>query len=295
MKPPFAYFGGKQTMASRIVSLLPEHKHYVEPYAGSLAVLLAKPATKLETVNDIDGDLMLFWRMLRDRGDDLLRMCAMTPHSREEHQRAYDDTCDDLERARRVWVKLTQGRTGTLRRTGWRFFANPSGTGNTMPEYLDAYLARMPDVIARLRSVSIECRPALEVIATYGQHREVCLYVDPPYEGVTKPRTHDAYRHEMRSADAHEALAEALLACEAAVVLSSYHSALYDEMYADWDHVEIPAFTGQGRAGEGSRTEVLWSNRPLHNGQLDLSEGWSGVKRGPTPSDADDDTEGVCA
>jgi DNA adenine methylase len=268
VKPPFAYFGGKQTMASRIASSLPPHRHYVEPFAGSLAVLLTKEPSKLETVNDIDGDLMLLWRMLRDRGDDLMAKCAFTPHSREEHQRAYDDTDDDLERARRVWVKLTQGRTGTLRRTGWRFFSNPAGTNYGMPQYLDAYIERMPDVIQRLRGVSLECRPALEVIATYGQHPEVCLYVDPPYEGVTRPRTYDGYRHEMRATDDHQALAEALLTCKASVVLSGYHSPLYDEMYADWDSIEIAAFTGQGRAGEGHRTEVLWSNRPLHDGRL---------------------------
>ncbi len=272
MKPPFAYFGGKTVIADRIVSLLPEHKHYVEPFAGSLAVLLAKPPSKLETINDIDGDLVLFWRVLRDRTEELVTAAAMTPHSRAEHQAAYDLPDDELERARRVWVMLSQGRTGTMRRTGWRFFCNPAGTGNSMPEYLDAYLQRMPPAAARLRHVSLECRPALDVIADYGQHPEVCLYVDPPYEGVTRPRTYDGYRHEMRATADHEALAEALLACKASVVLSGYRSPLYAEAFAGWDRVEIPGFTGQG-TGDMTRVEVLWTNRQLAQRQLALVVG----------------------
>lgn len=265
MKPPFAYFGGKTTLAERIVRLLPEHGHYVEPFAGSLAVLLAKPPTKLETVNDLDGDLVLFWRVLRDRFEELVCAAAMTPHSRAEHQAAYDLEADELERARRVWVLLSQGRTGTLRRTGWRFFANHAGTGNAMPEYLDAYVRRMPPAAARLRHVSLECRPALDVIHDYGQHESVCMYVDPPYDGETRAV---GYRQEMRTPEEHQALAEALHGCKASVVLSGYRSPLYDDLYGSWHALEIDTFTGQGRQGEGARTEVLWSNRPLGSERL---------------------------
>jgi DNA adenine methylase len=92
VKPPVTYYGGKTTIAARIVSLLPRHRHYVEPFAGSLAVLLAKPPSPMETVNDIDRDLMTFWRVLRERPADLGRACVMTPHSRREarHAAAYN-------------------------------------------------------------------------------------------------------------------------------------------------------------------------------------------------------------
>lgn len=263
VKPPFAYFGGKTVLAPRIAALLPPHRHYVEPFGGSLAVLLAKPPSKLETVNDLDGDLMLFWRVLRDRMDELVAVAALTPHSRAEHRAAYDLPDDDeLERARRVWVMLAQGRTGTMRRTGWRFFQNPVGTGNAMPAYLDAYIERMPPAAARLRQVSLESRPALELVRDYGQHREVCMYVDPPYEGVTRPRTYDGYRHEMRATDDHAELLSALSECKASVVLSGYRSPLYTEALDGWDFIEIPTFTGQG-TGDLTRVEVLWSNRSL--------------------------------
>lgn len=84
MKPPILYFGGKITIGPLIAQLLPPHEHYVEPFAGSLAVLLAKKPSPHETVNDLDDMLMTFWRVLRDRPADLERVCGLTPHSRAE-------------------------------------------------------------------------------------------------------------------------------------------------------------------------------------------------------------------
>ena len=267
MKPPFAYYGGKGTLAERIADVLPEHTHYVEPFAGSLAVLLAKPRSHMETVNDLDGDLMTFWRILRDRPEDLMRVCALTPHGRAEHQAAYDlDVPDELERARRVWVLLTQGRGGTLRRTGWRFYRDPAGSSYSFPEYLAAYVIRMDNAAARIAGVSLESRDGLEVIADYGRHPNVLLYVDPPY--LASARNSTNYREEFATDGQHRALAEALLQCTASVVLSGYPSPLYDELFADWHRLDMRAWTGNGiREGatktDGNRTEVLWSNRPI--------------------------------
>lgn len=259
--PPFAYFGGKTRLADRIVSLLPAHEHYVEPYAGSLAVLLAKPCSRMETANDLDGDLMTFWRVLRDQPDALARACALTPHSRAEHLEAYalDDAPSDLERARRVWVLLSQGRSGQLRRTGWRHYVDPAGSVVSMPGYLDAYVRRMTLASRRLAGVSLEAQPALDLIERYGRSPNVLLYVDPPYLGTT--RVSGGYRHEMKSAAEHRELAAALAGCRAAVVLSGYDSPLYLELYDGWHPVRIPTTTGQGGSRE-ERTEVLWSNRP---------------------------------
>ena len=265
MKPPFSYFGGKTNLADAIVSRLPAHQHYVEPFAGSLAVLLAKPRSAMETVNDIDGDLVNFWRQLRDNPEGLARVCSLTPHARAEHQDAYDlDVDDDLERARRVWVLLSQGRAGTLRRTGWRFYRNPAGSSVSMPGYLAGYVRRMDECAGRLSEVSLECRDAIELVREYGQHEDVLIYADPPYAG---PRSRN-YRHEMASDAEHRALAAALHECKAAVVLSGYWTDLYRDLYDGWSTVELAAWTGNGiRDGrskvDGDRVEVLWSNRDL--------------------------------
>lgn len=266
MKPPMSYFGGKTILAPAIARMLPPHRHYVEPYCGSLAVLLSKVPSSMETVNDLDAALVTFWRVLRDRPGDLVRVCELTPHARAEHAAAYDvdDEPDDLELARRVWVQLTQGRAGTRRQTGWRHYVKPAGD-TSMPDYLDGYLARMAPAAVRLRGVSLECRPALDLITKYGAEPDVLLYVDPPYLGSTRSRSWDGYPHEMRSAAEHRELAEALRAARSAVVVSGYASDLYDlELYPGWDRHTMTSGTGQGD-GWGNRTEVLWSNRPLGN------------------------------
>jgi DNA adenine methylase len=263
--PPFTYYGGKTRLADRIISLLPAHDHYVEPFAGSLAVLLAKPRVDMETVNDLDGDLVNFWRVLRDRSEDLALHMALTPHSRAEHQAAYEPADEDLERARRVWVLLSQGRGGTLRRTGWRFYRDPKASTFSFPEYLAAYVNRVPACAERLAGVSLECRDAMEVIDDYGKHSDVLLYCDPPYVGSTRSAN---YKNEMTADGKHREVAGALAGCAAAVVVSGYHSPLYDEVYDGWYRAELSAWTGNGiRDGatktDGNRVEVLWSNRPL--------------------------------
>lgn len=264
LKPPVPYYGGKQRLAEQLADLLGRvaHEHYVEPYCGSLAVLLARPKARMETVNDLDAELMTFWRVLRDHPLDFGRAVALTPHSRAEYAAACapaDPGVDEIEIARRVWVRLTQSRTGTQRAVGWRHHQDPKGSAIGMPAYLDAYRSRLPAAVERLQGVSLESRPALELIAAYGRHPGVLLYVDPPYLGSTRARN---YRHEMRTDADHQTLAEALRGCRAAVVLSGYDSELYRELYTDWHRVEISSGTSQGGSWH-ERTEVVWSNRDL--------------------------------
>ncbi|MEV5677264.1 DNA adenine methylase [Streptomyces sp. NPDC052179] len=261
-RSPVPYFGAKSSAAPWITSLLPSHRHYVEPYCGGLSVLLAKAPSVMETVNDLDGELMAFWRVLRDSPSDLIRACALTPHSRTELAAAYEpaDPGDELELARRVWCRLAQGRTGTLRTTGWRHYIDPAGSATGMPGYMAAYVDRLAAAAERLHHVSLESLPALDLIAKYGKAPDVLLYVDPPYLGSTRAWAN--YRHEMRSEGSHRELASALTACKASVLLSGYDSPLYDELYAGWHRVEQKAATGNAKASRG-RTEVLWSNRSL--------------------------------
>ncbi|MGY1945309.1 DNA adenine methylase [Nocardia asiatica] len=270
MRPPFPYYGGKMSVAARIAEFLPEHRHYVEPFAGSLAVLLAKRPAPFETVNDLHSELMTFWRVLRTRPADLARECALTPHSRAEYAAAAELAAgDDLETARRVWVRLTQSRSGLLGNTGWRHYIDPGGSSSSMPDYLDGYVDRFAAVARRLHAVSLECRPALELIESYGRSAEVCLYVDPPYLGSTRNGTN--YAHEMPSSAEHEQLLVALLRARAAVVLSGYASELYDTALTGWSRVEIPTFNGN--AGTGARTEIVWANREIGHPMLDLAIG----------------------
>lgn len=280
MKPPIPYFGSKAAIADWIVPLLPAHEHYVEPFAGSLAVLLAKAPSAQETVNDLDGRIVNFWRMLRTRPDDLARVTALTPHSRAEYAdalaRVNEPGIDDLERARLVWVLLHQGRGRRLDgHEGWKHAVGRTTPG--APRRVAATICNALDGLApaaeRLREVSLECLPALDLIAKYGANPGVLLYVDPPYLGSTREPS-ARYGVEMKSEVEHRELAEALSACRAGVVLSGYASPLYDELYAGWHRESLSTATGNGSAGNRSRTEVLWSNRPLGaQGVLDLGLG----------------------
>lgn len=263
VKPPFAYFGGKTTLAPIIADLLPAHEHYVEPFAGSLAVLLAKNPSRHETVNDLDGNIVTFWRVLRDRPEELARVAYMTPHSRAEfiRARALHDEQDDLERARKVWVTITQSRGLSLDKTGWKF-GQARGFGRPA---LDTFVARIPAAAERLRSVSIENRNALDLIRDYGAHPTVCLYLDPPYLGSTR-NDRTRYGIELLDDDEHVAFADALNECKASVVLSGYDSPLYADLFDGWHRVDMRGATTL--SGATDRVEVLWSNRPI--GEPDL-------------------------
>jgi len=253
------YSGGKQGIAERIVALFPPHDHYVEPFGGALSVLLAKPVSKIETVNDLNGDLMLFWRVLRDRPADLERVCALTPHSRAEYfaSRDLDGAPDEVERARRVWVQLTQGRGSRLGvKTGWRFV---HGTNRmTLARYLDGYLERIAPAADRLRNVTLECRSAFDLFDAY-ERPGALFYVDPPYLGET--RYGDQYAHEFTSIDDHARLLDRIVNSAAAVIVSGYAHTLYDEALASF---ERSTFTANAMTGE-ARTEVVWSNRPAQS------------------------------
>ncbi len=257
VRPPIPYYGGKQRIAARIVGTFPEHAHYVEPFAGGLSVLLAKPPSRLETVNDLDGALVTFWRVLRDQPEELIRLCTFTPHSRQELATCRHEPLDglsDLEVARRLWVQLTQPRAAGMH-SGWRFhLANGS---DPMSVRLASYVARMPAAAARLADVQIECLPAIDLIDRYGREPSALLYVDPPYLATT--RASAEYRHEMGTAAEHEELAEALNQTSARVVLSGYRSELYDHLYREWEPIEMATTTEQGGSG-ADRVEVLWCN-----------------------------------
>lgn len=261
-RSPVPYFGGKAWLAPRLAAVLPPHKHYIEVCGGSLAVLLAKRPSRQETVNDLDNHLMTFWRVLRDRPDDLERVCSLTPHSRAERALAQEisSELDELEIARRVFVALTQGRSGSLTRTGWRHDLRPVST--PMPVTLQRYAGRIGAAAKRIQKVSLECRPAVELIEAYGGDRGNLLYVDPPYIVDPGIRRGGEYRVEMRSEKAHQELLEACLSVDAAVVVSGYGSELYDGMLGGWYRVELPMVTSQG-SGDGRRVEIVWSNRAL--------------------------------
>lgn len=264
---PLAYFGGKGRLARTIADLFPEHETYVEPFAGSLAVLLAKRRSRIEIVNDLDRDLVTFWRVVRDHPHEFARLLALTPHARTEYEHALTDPptdTTDLERARRLWVRVMQGRGAGNTNVGWRWRTAGS------PLSFDSNIARMGTVGQRLRNVTIENRDALAVIRRHTDNPNALLYLDPPYVQSTRSGN---YRHEYTDAQ-HAALADAVADAAATVVISGYESHDYTDHFRQWEITRLRSFSTVGFAEGGAteRIEILWSNRPLGVATLPLFE-----------------------
>lgn len=247
------YHGGKVRMSEKIVGLFPPHDCYVEPYGGGAAVLLAKPCARLEVYNDLDGDMVTLFRVLRDQPEALAAAIALTPFAREEHKASYQEADTDLERARRVLIRshFGHGSSGIHRATGFRAAGLRAGT---LPVH--GWMS-LPETIRRaaerMRGVVIEQRPAIDVMLAH-DGGSVVHYVDPPYLPETRDKGRD-YRHEM-TRDDHGALLECLLSLRGHVVLSGYASNLYDQALLGWRRIEIKSMAD--RAAE--RTEVIWCN-----------------------------------
>jgi len=277
LRPPFPYYGAKGRLAGRIVDLIPEHRIYAEPFAGSAAVLFAKSPAPVEVINDLDHNVVTFFRVLRDNEPELLRALRFTPYARDEFASAdlTEDGIDDLERARRFFVRTTQGHNaaGSGGRAGWSNGIRARHTDATATTNL---VDRLYQVADRLRTVVVDNRDALEVIDAHDAPDAV-FYLDPPYLSGTRQCGRD-YAHEADGEDFHRTLAEALRSVAGTVLLSGYPSPLYTELYEDWDRLEVAvhraATNSRGRTDVPRGTEVIWSNRPLSR-QVSLFEGGS--------------------
>lgn len=268
IKPILKYPGAKWNIADWIISCLPPHKHYIEPFFGSGAVFFSKAPAPHEVVNDLSGDVVNLFRVIRERGEELAALIEMTPWAREEYELSYTPTDDPVERARRFVVYTRQRHGGSLGgRVGWsheavRVRAVGSHGAPNLIQVWRQLPRRILDMVDRLQKTEIEHRPAVDVIAGYNAPN-VLIYADPPYLTSTRrPRT---YAHEMTDAD-HSALLDALDAHPGPVVLSGYHCPLYDDRLAHWYTVERGALAEEGRA----RIEVLWLNDAARPQQMRL-------------------------
>lgn len=258
-RPLVRYHGGKWRLAPWIISHFPKHRIYTEAFGGGGSVLLRKPRSYAEVYNDLDGEIVNLFRVARDQGEELRRAIELTPFSRDEFRESYTASDDPIEQARRTMVRagMAVGSTGisSQNRTGFRADVKRRGTH---PATDWARLGdNLADVIRRLQGVVIENRNAIDII-TGQDGTEVLHYVDPPYVASTRTALHGkgSYKHEMTDED-HRELAQVLHAVKGAVCLSGYDSALYAELYADWDRVEM-ATTAGSVGGAVKRTEVLW-------------------------------------
>ncbi|MBF6614319.1 MAG: DNA adenine methylase [Chloroflexi bacterium] len=258
----FGWYGGKYSHLDWILPLLPQTTHYCEPFGGSAAVLINREPAPVETYNDIDGELVNFFRVLREEKEMLIEAIGLTPFSREEFELAISGLTagiSDLERARRFYVRARQVRTGLAQKASSGRWANclltsRAGMAGAVSRWLGA-VEDLPYIAQRLLRVQIEHAPAIEVIQRYDS-TETLFYCDPPYPHDSRT-DHNAYAYEMTD-DQHRELAEVLHRVEGKVVLSGYQSPLMQELYGDWRSIE--GVERLVHSVKMPRTEVVWVN-----------------------------------
>jgi DNA adenine methylase len=245
-----------------VLGFFPPHRCYVEPFGGAASVLIRKPRSYAEVYNDLDGDVVNLFRVLRsERANELVKLTRLTPFSRDDFKDAYEPVDDPVERARRLIVRsfMGFGSNGHARSTGFRANSNRRGTtpAHDWANYPDALAA----IIDRLVGVVIENRDAKETMAAHDTPATL-HYVDPPYVLATRSDTSKDYAVEL-SDDDHAELLDFLRGLRGTVILSGYAHSIYDDALTDWCRVERPHLADGAR----KRTEVLWINRP-HNVNL---------------------------
>lgn len=261
------YPGSKWNIARHLAEHIPPHNSYVEPYFGSGAVLFTKAPSAIETVNDLDGDVVNLFRCIQQDSERLARLVMTTPFSREVYDRQFEpnNTCASrYQKAAGFLVRMWQahGSRNDGYKAGWKYDIHGRERAYSLWNWY-----RLPEwiieIAERLRHVQIENRPALDVIQRFG-HTDVFMYLDPPYLFGTRNRKQ--YQCEMTDAD-HEELLRAILQSRAKIMVSGYESEMYNEYLQGWHKEHFASCAEQGKP----RQETVWMNYD-HHAQMTLED-----------------------
>jgi DNA adenine methylase len=260
------WYGGKFSHLDWLLPLLPKTYHFCEAFGGSAAVLLNREPSPVETYNDIDGDVVTFFKVLRDKPEELIEKLVFTPFSREEFKKAYEmrgkTDLPDVERARLFFIRAEQVRIGlaqtsTAGRWAWCKLTSRRGMSGAVSRWINRIDALWA-VAERLRRVQIENKDAIEVIRKYDSPKTL-FYLDPPYPHESRGDVH-SYGYEMTEED-HKELAEVLHSIKGKVALSGYLCPLNERLYGDWTRIDAP--TKIIHSVKERRMESLWINYSL--------------------------------
>lgn len=263
----FGWYGGKFNHLDWLLPLLPRTKHYCEPFGGSAAVLLNRDPSEVETYNDLDGEVVNFFEVLRNKKDELIYSIGMTPFAREEFQSAINSNgnghgLSDLERARRFFVRARQVRTGLAQTASNGRWANclltsRAGMAGAVSRWLGS-VEGLEYIASRLLRVQIEHDEAARVIQRYDSP-DTLFYCDPPYPHESRG-DRNAYAYEMTD-QMHVELASILKRVKGKVAMSGYRCELLDKLYKGWNRN-----VGKSKKAlsiKSERTEILWTNYRL--------------------------------
>ncbi len=262
----FGWYGGKFSHLDWLLPFLPKCNHYCEPFAGSGAVLLNRAPSPVETYNDLDGEVVNFFRVLRQQKNDLIEAISFTPFSREEFALSceIDPSLRELERARRFFVRARQVRTGLAQKASLGRWANCKNTSRSgMSGVVSRWLGGIENlefIADRLLRVQIENRPAIEAIEIYDSP-ETLFCCDPPYIHETRGDT-SSYGFEMQDID-HVALSKTLNKVDGMVAISNYDCDLMNDLYPSSRWQKYFSQEKTIHSTKDKRQEVLWVNYDL--------------------------------
>lgn len=267
---PFAWYGGKEALASLLCSLLPVHEVYCEVFGGSGALLFAKAPSRLEVFNDLDSGVVNFFRVLRnpEQAQELQRQLILTPYAHEEYYdclKQWEAAPDPVEQARQWYAGVMMSMNSSIRNTGWSCTKEP---GSNPARAWRNTIARLERCTARLAHVEIDHRDFERVLQIYDSEA-TCFYLDPPYLPETR-RKHYCYHEEMSLADHHRLLI-CLQQVKGMVILSGYAHPLYREALASWQCLRLATRCSSAvrslatqsqpmEPGDWTRTECIWLN-----------------------------------
>lgn len=262
----FGWYGGKFSHLDWLLPLLPEAAHYCEPFGGSAAILLNRKPAPVETYNDIDGEVVNFFRVLRSDKERLIEAIGLTPFSREEFEVAISPLTPDIsnfERARRFFIRARQVRTGLAQTASsgrWAHckLTSRAGMAGAVSRWLGS-VEDLPEIVQRLLRVQIENDTAIKVIQRY-DCEDTLFYCDPPYPHDSRG-DNQAYAYEMTN-EQHRELASVLHNVKGKVAVSGYKCDLMNELYGDWKVITAPEKVCHST--KGLRTEVLWMNYDIN-------------------------------
>lgn len=266
MNKVLKYPGSKWRIAGKLVDLIPPHHTYLEPYFGSGAVFFKKQPSAIESINDLDGNVVNLFRCIQDDSEKLARIILTTPYARELYDKQFEkreDPEDRFERARDFLIRCWQGHG--YRTNGYKVGWKKDVQGREKMYALWNWY-RLPqwviEVAERLRTVQIENLPALDLIRRFN-YKNVFMYIDPPY--LLETRAGKQYTFEMSDAD-HEELLRQLLCSKASIMISGYDSEMYNDMLSGWQRREFISHSEKGT----KRKEVVWMNYETGQIELDL-------------------------
>ena len=254
MKNVLKYPGSKTRIAKWICSFIPKHDVYLEPFFGGGAVFFNKIPSRIETINDLSSEVYNYFKVLRDKPEELIKLLELTPYSRDEYNNAFSSAESDVEKARRFAVRCCQGFGCSNRyKNGFR-----NSIGKTSPR-TTAFWGNFPEVLKlaseRLLETQIENQDAIKLIERYNKE-EVFIYADPPYLHSTRKKY--LYEHEMTDLE-HIELLKTLKNHKGKVMISSYENNLYDNYLIGWRK----EFKNTIAEGSIKRTEVIYMNYNL--------------------------------